>query len=146
MRHAFSKTVLRSSDDTSFLASVAALAPMRKAALQRMAAEGFRREAVHLSYAADLRYQGQSFELSLPVAQPTRAALAAVVRAFHAAHRRRYGHNDPGQPVQLVALRIDVAGRSALTRKAIGRAPAASASDADRGAPAAGRVRIILLR
>ena len=52
---------------------------------------------------ADLRYRGQSFELSLPVDQTTPAALAA---AFHAAHAARYGYARSSAPVELVALRV----------------------------------------
>jgi N-methylhydantoinase A len=47
---------------------------------------------------ADLRYQGQSFELTLPLG-PELAA------AFHRAHESRYGYADPWRPVELVAVR-----------------------------------------
>ena len=47
---------------------------------------------------ADLRYRGQSFELTVPLA-PDLAA------AFHRAHEERYGYSDPGHPIELVAVR-----------------------------------------
>jgi N-methylhydantoinase A len=47
---------------------------------------------------ADLRYAGQSFELTVPL----RADLAG---AFHLAHKARYGYADPARPVELVAVR-----------------------------------------
>ena len=47
---------------------------------------------------ADLRYVGQSFELTVPV----EADLAA---AFHRAHEERYGYADPERPIELVAVR-----------------------------------------
>ena len=47
---------------------------------------------------ADLRYRGQSFELSVPL-QPDLAA------AFHRAHEERYGYADPGRPIELVTVR-----------------------------------------
>jgi N-methylhydantoinase A len=50
--------------------------------------------------AADLRYEGQSFELLVPFEDP-----AGLADAFHAEHERRYGHADPGHPVELVTLR-----------------------------------------
>jgi N-methylhydantoinase A len=46
----------------------------------------------------DLRYHGQSFELTVPL-QPDLAT------AFHRAHEERYGHADPGREVELVAVR-----------------------------------------
>jgi hypothetical protein len=47
---------------------------------------------------ADLRYQGQSFELTVPL-QP------GLVEAFHRTHQARYGYADPKRPVELVAVR-----------------------------------------
>ncbi len=48
--------------------------------------------------AADLRYQGQSFELTVPLG----GDLAAD---FHASHAERYGYADESRPVELVAVR-----------------------------------------
>jgi N-methylhydantoinase A len=47
---------------------------------------------------ADLRYRGQSFELTVPI-EPDLAA------AFHRVHEERYGYADPAREVELVALR-----------------------------------------
>jgi N-methylhydantoinase A len=50
---------------------------------------------------ADLRYRGQSFELTVPLGGD-RADLA---ERFHRAHEQRYGYADRGQTVDLVAVR-----------------------------------------
>ena len=47
---------------------------------------------------ADLRYAGQSFELTVPLGPD-------LVAAFHKAHEERYGYADPGRPLELVAVR-----------------------------------------
>ncbi len=47
---------------------------------------------------ADLRYRGQSFEVTVPLG-PDLAA------RFHAAHEERYGHADPERELELVAVR-----------------------------------------
>ncbi len=47
---------------------------------------------------ADLRYRGQSFELTVPL-EPDLAA------AFHRAHDARYGYADPEREIELVAVR-----------------------------------------
>jgi N-methylhydantoinase A len=55
----------------------------------------------------DLRYDGQSYELSVPVATPISAdRVADAVDAFHDQHRTRYGHARPDEPVEVVALRV----------------------------------------
>jgi len=50
---------------------------------------------------ADLRYAGQSFELTVPG-----SAGAELVRAFHAEHERRYGHRIDDEPVEIVNIRL----------------------------------------
>jgi N-methylhydantoinase A len=47
---------------------------------------------------ADLRYAGQSFELTVPLG-------ADLAEAFHLAHEERYGYADRSRPVELVAVR-----------------------------------------
>jgi N-methylhydantoinase A len=47
---------------------------------------------------ADLRYRGQSYELTVPL-QPD------LGRAFHRAHEERYGYADESREVELVAVR-----------------------------------------
>jgi len=55
----------------------------------------------------DLRYEGQSYELSVPVPTPISGArVADAVDAFHEEHRTRYGHARPAEPVEVVALRV----------------------------------------
>jgi N-methylhydantoinase A len=47
---------------------------------------------------ADLRYRGQSFELTVPLGE-------GLAERFHAAHEERYGYADHGRPIELVAVR-----------------------------------------
>ncbi|MFC0410358.1 hydantoinase/oxoprolinase family protein [Roseomonas elaeocarpi] len=53
--------------------------------------------------AVDVRYRGQSFELTVPV--EAGADADTVTRLFHAAHERNFGHAEEGAPVQVVSLR-----------------------------------------
>ena len=60
-----------------------------------------------LSLEVDLRYVGQSYELSVPLETPiTKEHLETAVGGFHDMHRQRYGHADPDEPVEVVALRV----------------------------------------
>jgi N-methylhydantoinase A len=47
---------------------------------------------------AELRYRGQSFELTVPLGPD-------LAERFHAAHEERFGHADRARPVELVAVR-----------------------------------------
>src|SRR5271165_3364881 len=73
------------------------------AALEKTAAEDFRREAwpdnAQYHRSVDLRYRGQGYELNLPL---TRNLLGD----FQQEHHRRYGYAHPTREVELVTLRL----------------------------------------
>jgi N-methylhydantoinase A len=55
----------------------------------------------------DLRYRGQSFELTAPLQLPVIAGtLTGAGVAFHDAHRQRYGYAVPEQALEIVRLRV----------------------------------------
>jgi N-methylhydantoinase A len=75
--------------------------------LQDLVDEGFAREGLRTRRQAGMRYRGQSYELAVEVpdlAGP--AALADLVRRFHAAHARRYGHRAAAEAVEIVNFKV----------------------------------------
>ena len=61
-----------------------------------------------LRWSADLRYEGQAFELpvDLPRDKPLAQALEEITAAFEAEHKRSYGHLLDGKAIQAVNLRV----------------------------------------
>ena len=73
-------------------------------------------ERIDIRRFASLHYQGQSFELRVPVAGGTldAAALTAIGEAFGVEHERTYGHRaGADEPVELVSLEVIGRGVSA---------------------------------
>ena len=64
-------------------------------------AQGQRPEAIVATYAADMRYVGQSYEITVPFDVP-----AHLRDAFDAEHAQVYGQANPGEPVEIIALRV----------------------------------------
>jgi len=72
----------------------------------RMLEEGVRAGDVRVTYAADMRYVGQAYELEVPIAPPLApAGVPEIVAAFHAVHERVYGYARAQQPVEFVNFR-----------------------------------------
>ena len=69
--------------------------------------EGIAEEAMAFSGLVDMRYRGQSYELTLPF---TGASTDDLLAGFHAAHARSYGHVMPGRAVAVVNLRLQATG------------------------------------
>jgi len=74
-----------------------------------LAAEGFSGDAVRIGAWADLRYPGQTFELTVPLDpdRPGPGWAEGLAEAFAVEHERTYGHRaDPGAPVEFASLRV----------------------------------------
>ncbi|QTL02674.1 hydantoinase/oxoprolinase family protein [Aquabacter sp. L1I39] len=77
--------------------------------------DGVAPQARAFSFALDLRYQGQAFDLRVPLdeADFSPEGLARTTAAFHALHRQRFSYDEPAVPVEAVALRLSAIGRLA---------------------------------
>jgi N-methylhydantoinase A len=62
-------------------------------------------DGVVLSRFADIRYAGQAYELTLPVAAGV-PDLARIAADFGAEHHRTYGHASPDAPIDVVNLKL----------------------------------------
>lgn len=85
------------------------------------------------SFAADMRYEGQGYDVTVPLPTPVLDAgeIGAVATAFASTYRAIYGHDNERAGVWLKELRLRV----------VGRVPRPSASSLPRGAGAAARAR-----
>ncbi|MCA8928286.1 MAG: hydantoinase/oxoprolinase family protein, partial [Alphaproteobacteria bacterium] len=112
----------RLSVDEAGLAGAAALV----AGLAEQAADwlaGQQAGAGRLNLAADMRYQGQNFELTVPLADAAAGEAvalpdaASIRRAFFAAHDQAYGFHNPHDTVEAVAFRLTA--RAPMHREAV---------------------------
>jgi len=70
---------------------------------EKMKRDGVAPEKAEVREYADIRYVGQSYELTVELSPENR--LASAVAAFHALHHGLYGHSDPARVVEFVNLR-----------------------------------------
>lgn len=71
---------------------------LRAQATKEFVAEGWKGR-LQIRESLDLRYQGQGFEISIPVA-------GDPLRAFHQEHLRRFGYAKPERAVEIVTIRL----------------------------------------
>jgi N-methylhydantoinase A len=110
LRHDLVRTHLAPHADLSAEAARAVLDPMREEAQRLLAADRVPEERRHIEMRVDMRYIGQSYELPIPLGSFDVADWAALGLAFHAEHRRRFGHSDPAAPVEIVSFAVTATG------------------------------------
>jgi N-methylhydantoinase A len=85
---------------------------MEAKALQELAQEQFPRERLQTLRRAGMRYRGQSYEVIVPVPNLNGPNdLTDLVKSFHAAHQRRYGHMAEAEAVEIVNFQVTGVGR-----------------------------------
>jgi N-methylhydantoinase A len=77
--------------------------PLEKQAQWELLNEGISETDISLEPALDLRYQGQSFELTIPFTPE-------VIPQFHIQHQATYGYANDGSSIEIVNLRLKVTG------------------------------------
>jgi N-methylhydantoinase A len=113
VEHHFVRTYFRRATAIDPVELNALLAELEREATAVLAAEGYPASRVALRRLADLRYAGQSHELTVPVPAGTLngATLDDLREAFGREHERTYGNRGrPDQAVDLVSLRLVAAG------------------------------------
>jgi len=112
LRYDFAVTRLYRSGGYDLAGIEATFAELNARAEARLEADGVPPERRRFARAADLRYEKQGVELTVPLgaSRMTEAAAARLVADFHALHARLYTFCEPGAPVEIVNLRVEATG------------------------------------
>jgi N-methylhydantoinase A len=98
-------------------------AKLEKQAARVFEQEGWRGKVRH-EKKVDVRYRGQGYELSIPLARN-------LLKEFEREHQRRYGYIHPNREVELVTLRL----RAVVKTARVGTGTLASRGRAQLGSP-----------
>ncbi len=115
-----SRTLFRRMSEVSATEIQTVLNAMAAQARSLLAADGIAADSVTLLHLGELRYSGQAYELAVRIAdgRPDPAAMAA---AFDAEHARTYGHSSPGDPTDLVSLKVQARAASGIDAGVLSR-------------------------
>jgi N-methylhydantoinase A len=118
LRVDFSRTLIAPARVDSLAAVNAVYAELERAATEWLDHEGISAGDRRQRRVADMRYTGQNYELGieLPAGTVDEPRLADILARFDAAHDQAYGFASPGEPAQLVTLRLEATGATAKAR------------------------------
>jgi N-methylhydantoinase A len=101
----FSRTVMLASQEAGAAALEERYQELERKGIASMTAEGFAPGRIRLERWIDMRYRGQSYELSFPYSR-------YFATRFHRHHEQRYGYADPSRESEVVTIRVRVRGIS----------------------------------
>jgi N-methylhydantoinase A len=95
---------------------------MEARARSLLRAEGVKEKDVSYQRFVDMRYQGQSYELSAPLRERivTRGVIRSAIRDFHRRHQAKYGYFLSDKPVEIVNVRSYCGGKAGTIARVTG--------------------------
>jgi N-methylhydantoinase A len=130
LKHDFSRTLVQRIDRADPQALEATFGELSQSALAVLASEDVGGDKAALERFVDIRYVGQSYQLTIPLhsMQVTADVLAEARQRFNATHRATYGYAEPSEPCEIVNLRISALGL--IEKPALGTGQPGAARDA----------------
>ena len=114
VKHDYSATLVQRADRLDVALVNRRYREMEEQGEKALLAEGTGPASIAFERQIDMRYVGQSYELSIPFGDGKgEDGLDAMLEDFHAEHERAYGFTAPGEPVEFVTLRLTAVGRIA---------------------------------
>jgi len=112
LRYDYVRSCFQRLDDVTFDALDAIFADMEREGRAAIADSAVKPSEIRISLAADMRYVGQEHAVTvdLPATFFASQDRAAIKAHFDEVHKIRYGTSAPGEPADLVSLRMTVTG------------------------------------
>jgi len=113
--HDFAQSRILSAGPESLAEIAAICARLREQSRRQGERDGIAAGDRTITLAADMRYHGQAFELLVPWGDVavSAASLGELLARFHTLHERRFSYANPGDPVEIVTLRLTLTGHLA---------------------------------
>ncbi|MFN8223672.1 MAG: hydantoinase/oxoprolinase family protein [Gaiellales bacterium] len=113
VRHDLVRTTLTRAGELTAARLAELLADAERDARSVLEAEGVAAADMELRRALDVRYAGQEYTITVPVTTAAfdDAALELVRSRFNELHEQTYSHSSPGEPIEVVNVRIEAIGR-----------------------------------
>ena len=118
LKHEYSATMLRRLDEVPARELEQAFRKMEQSGRVDLKREGLAPEAMQFLRFVEVRYVGQSYELTLSLSgERVRVeAIDDLIAGFHDEHERAYGFKAPGEAIEVVAARLTAVGLIARPR------------------------------
>lgn len=122
-RYDYVSTLARAEGEVTPEELEAGLLALEERGRRQLAAQHVADSDVLIEWSADLRYQGQSYELNTPIPRKTKltqADVQEVVARFHKLHYQVYAYGSVDETVEFINLRVAAIGKAPQVRIAAG--------------------------
>ena len=115
IQHDYVRTYARKAPDIDPAHLAATFREMEDTGLQQLAEEKISQYTLEIIWSADLRYEGQSWELNTIIErseQLNEESIRMITEDFHKLHMQVYSYAEPDEVVEFINLRVRVLGKN----------------------------------
>jgi len=115
IQHDYVKTVAKRQSDIQPDELLEIFERLEKEGVRQLKEENVKEENTYIEWSADLRYEGQSWELNTPIERtPVLCSreFQNILSSFHELHQRVYSYSEPKEKVEFINLRLKAIGRN----------------------------------
>ncbi len=115
VQHDYVRTLAKKQQDIHMNDLLEAFRKMEKEGIHQLKDESVRDQDILIEWSADLRYEGQSWELNVPIQRTSTLGdqeLQKILSDFHDFHHRVYSYCEPKETVEFINLRVKAIGRN----------------------------------
>jgi N-methylhydantoinase A len=114
IQHDYVRTLAQKQQDMDLDGLVEIFRKMEREGIQQLKEENVEDKDILIEWSADLRYEGQSWELNTPIERTPilgERELQNILSSFHDLHQRVYSYSEPKSTVEFINLRVKAIGR-----------------------------------
>ena len=113
LKHDYSRTLIQRVDQVDVDMVAIIYRELEVDGRESLEREGMNPEKITFLHQVDMRYVGQSYELTIPLSEGKLGAaeIEGVLAQFHREHDRAYGYSAPNEPAEFVNLRLSAIGK-----------------------------------
>jgi N-methylhydantoinase A len=115
VQHDYVRTIAKKQQEIGPTDLIKNLSDLEQKGVRQLKEESIRDDDIHLEWSADLRYEGQSWELNTPIERTpvlSERELENILSSFHSLHHQVYCYSEPGEHVEFINLRVTAIGRN----------------------------------
>ena len=113
--HDYVRTVAKRQHDLNLQDLLEAYQALEREGIRQLKEENVDDKDILIEWSADLRYEGQSWELNAPILRTSvlgAKELQEILSTFHELHYKVYSYSEPKEMVEFVNLRVKAIGRN----------------------------------
>lgn len=115
IQHDYVRTIAKRQQDINLDELSEAFKILEREGIRQLKEENVKDKDIHIEWSADLRYEGQSWELNTSIERSPAFGvmeLQNILSSFHSLHQKVYSYSESKESVEFINLRVKAIGRN----------------------------------